>query len=105
MFEEKLEQKIESDEKKIAVLKMRLERFEKAFKEIYEEVNIAPSELTDYLSTSTNFGAEEWNQIQDLRLQLDSKLNKELENIRNPLKTSQTYAERGEIQRHWLYVR
>jgi len=105
VFEEDVEQKLESNEKKIAVLKMRLERFEKAFKEVYEDANVAPEELTDYLNTPTNFEPEVWTHIQDFRLQLDNKLSKELDNIRNPFKTSQTYAERGEVQRHWLYVR
>lgn len=105
MFEEDVEQKIESNEKKISVLKMRLERFEKAFKEVYEDAEIAPEQLTEYLNTPSNFDPEIWSHIQDLRLQLDNKLNKELENIRNPFKMSQTYAERGEVQRHWLFVR
>lgn len=105
MFEEAVEKKIENTEKKITVFKMRLDRYEKAFKELHEEVNIAPSELTDFLNTSTNFDSETWASLQNYRDELDNKLAKELENIRNPLKTAETYAQRSQIKPHWMFVR
>lgn len=105
MFEENSEQRIETNEKKIAVLRMRLERFEKAFQEVYEDVDITPKELTDYLNTPTNFEPEVWMHMENFRAELDQKLSNELANIRNPFKTSQKYAERKEIQNHWLFVR
>lgn len=105
MLEENIEQKFQTNEKKIAVMKMRIDRFEKAFAEFYEDANVTPEELTDYLNTPTNFDPEIWAHIQEFKMQLDNKLSSELDNIRNPFKTSQTYAQRGEVQRHWLFVR
>ena len=85
-------------------MKLRLERFERAFKEFYEDSNITPEELTNYLNNEANFRPSVWSQLEELRMDLDQKLNQELQNIRNPFETSQNYAERGEIQRHWLFV-
>lgn len=105
MFAESMEQKIENNEKKIAVLKMRLERYEKGLQEFFENVNVTPRELTDYLQTAANFEPEVWAHLEAFRAELDEKLQKELQNIRNPAKTSQTYAERKDIRQHWLYVK
>lgn len=105
MFEENIEQKIESNEKKIDLLKLKLERFEKGFEKIHDDLNVTPGELGNYLNNPANFETTTWNQMQNYKTELDSKLTQELENIRNPLKTSQTYAQRKEVQHHWLFVR
>jgi hypothetical protein len=105
MFFENVDQKAEQNEKKIALMEMRLQRFEKAFQEIYDNINLLPEELAEFLNNAANFPPEVWMYLQGFKDELDDKLQKELDNIRNPSKTAQTYAERKGVQQHWLFVR
>jgi septal ring factor EnvC (AmiA/AmiB activator) len=105
MFEENIEQKIESNKKKIELHQLRFERLEKGFEQIYKEINITPEDLSEYLNNCTNFSTEVWNRLEEFRAELDHKLKKELENVQNLAKTANAYSERKNIRPTWIYVR
>lgn len=105
MFEENIDQKIKTNEKKIALYKMRFERYQKAFDQLHEETNTSLEELINFVETPTNFEPHIWEYLEEYKANLENKLNQELENIRNPFKVEQSYAERRSIQNHWLFVR
>lgn len=105
MFEESIEQKLETTEKKITLHKLRLERFEKTVKQLYDDLEVSPEKLSGYLNTPENFEPKIWEQLEALRCELENKLTQEIDNIRNPFKMQNSYVEKREVQPHWLFVR
>lgn len=102
--DEELENKIQQNKSKIEQLEIELEsrwREEQAF---LKELKVSAEQLSTFVSNPNNFTEESWQELNKQQTQLDEKLHRELNNIRNPLRTKKTYASLH-VQPHWLYVR
>lgn len=101
---DELEKKIQKTELSIQELSIRLDSLNNQIKELLTELNVSPEQLTAFVEKKENFTEENWSSLAQQRQLLDEKLQRELANIRNPLKAKKTYSER-KIEQHWLFVR
>ena len=69
-----------------------------------QEFNVTPEQLTQFVEKQENFTPENWDQLQAQKKELDQKLDRELKNIKNPLKTKKSYKSKV-IDNRWLYVK
>lgn len=101
---DQLEQTIQKNELAIRELAIQIDSMSDQVNSFLAELNVSPEQLSAYLANQDNFTQENWNTLLQQKQELEEKLKRELENIKNPLKTKKTYSER-KIQQHWLYVR
>lgn len=104
-MEEKLEEKIQRSERKLLELSLHIQRLNSEYQQLLEELDLTPEQLKIFAENPENFPPPIWEQLQDEKKQWEACLNLELENVRDANKTKKVIAERGKIQRHWLFVR
>lgn len=104
MFFDTLEQKTESNNKKLKEICLRIEKLDQDMEQLFKEQGINPIEVAEFLDKKENFTEKEWNEIQEARRILDKELKVNLKNIRDPRKAKKAYNDRY-VQPHWLYVR
>lgn len=102
---ENLEDKIQETEKKLHEISLDMKRLDREYQNLLDEIELSPLELKEYVENPKNFSAPIWEQLQAEKKMLDEKLNLELNNIPDLLKTQKVFSERGKIQQHWLFVR
>mgnify|MGYP002138947446 CR=1 FL=1 len=103
--EEKLEDKIHKTEQKLLELSLVLNRLDGEYQKLLEEMSFTPKQIKEYAENPNNFAPPIWEFLQNEKKMLDEKLNLELSNINDLTKTTKTLSERGQIQKHWLFVR
>lgn len=103
-FQNTLDEKITENEKKIKDLKNRLESINFQSDSFFEELEVTEEQLSSFISDENNFTKENWDQLQKEKKKLDDKLNVELANIKNPLKSKKNLASLH-VAQHWLHVR
>ena len=103
-FKKDFEQQIELNEKKLLDLEAQNELLQQEVQKLYAELKLTPDQLNAFVSNSANFSAEDWQEIQNQRQQMDDKLQLDLGNINNPLKTKKAYSTRR-VESNWLFVR
>lgn len=91
-------------ESKIQEIEVEVNKLEHDVKELYELMGVTAEQLTAYLENKNNFSDEEWNEIHQIKQQLDEKLNRSQNNIRNPLKVKRAYNDLH-VRRNWLFVK
>lgn len=101
---DQLEERIQHNEKKFQELGIQIEKLDEDINKFMGELPLTIEQLNTFLADESNFTEEEWQELQNLRQKLDEKLQRELDNIRNPVKIKKNYDDRN-VQRHWLYVR
>lgn len=99
-----LDEKIQTNEKSIKELILSFEQHESEIHDFLEEIGISFQQAEAYISDKQNFSEEEWEELQNHKNAMDEKLKRDLENIRNPLKSKKAYSER-KVDKHWLFVR
>jgi len=105
-FEERnLQDKIESNEKKIKGLEQLVEGLDRDTKELFNEIQLSPDEIHQFISNKKNFTDSEWEQLQEQRKSADEKVKRELSAVTDPRIVKETMASSKNIQRHWLHVR
>lgn len=103
-FQDKLEEKIKNNKKKALEIDIRLEKLDHDITKFLEELPLSIEQLNIFLANHENFTQEEWEALQHIKQRLDERLQRELDNIRNPNKTKKSL-EGLRVQRHWLHVR
>jgi uncharacterized protein YceH (UPF0502 family) len=104
MLEQTLDEKVAKNEQKIQNLTLKLERMETLLSDLFKETGITEEELNTFFEDPANFSDSLWEAVQQERTTLDTRLQREIENIRNPL-TSKKRQEERYIPNHWLFVR
>lgn len=102
--ESKLENQIQNHSLKAQELAIRLEDLDREVDTFLKEVNINLDKLTSFMENKENFTDENWTQLLQEKEKINEKLQRELANIRNPLKTKKAYSGLR-VQNHWLHVR
>jgi hypothetical protein len=103
-FSQDLDEQIRQAELKIEALAMRIESLDRQSDELFDDLKVTKEQLDVFIGNSSNFTEDNWVQLQELKKELDDKLKRELDNVRNPLKNKKTYSERN-IGHNWLFVR
>jgi len=95
------EQKSQRITKAIKEISLRLERIEDEISSFYKEHNVSPQQLSHYLATPEHFSEEQWNTIQNLRKELEQRLQLDQEKAEK----KSTPPQKLTVQHHWLHVR
>lgn len=104
MFSQDTEEKLNLNEKKIRELAIRHEKLDNDVADFLKELEVTPEQLTAFISKKENFTEENWEELQNQKKKLDEKLDVELKNVRDPLKSKKALASLN-VNRHWLYVK
>lgn len=99
-----IEEKLNVNEKKIRELAIRHEKLDSDISSFLVDLEVTPEQLTAFISKQENFTEDNWQELQKQKQQLDEKLDVELKNVRNPLKSKKALASLH-VARHWLHVR
>lgn len=98
------ENRINRSEKKINALAVQLEHLDREVDELFRLMEITHEQLTAFVEKEEHFTKDNWAELRQQKLKLEERLNRSLNNIRNPLKTKRAYANLH-IANHWLYVK
>jgi len=98
------EQQLINQVNKAKELSIRNESLDKQVQDLLEEIQVTPEQLTVFVENEQNFTEKNWEELQKHRSELDEKLQRELANIRDPLKAKQKQAQL-KVGPHWLFVR
>ena len=101
---DKTEEQLKTNEKKIRELAIRLESLDKDTHSFLQELEVTPEQLTSFVSRKENFTEDNWESLQQQKKKLDEKLDIEIKNIRDPLKSKKALQSLN-IAQHWLHVR
>lgn len=102
--DDELEQQITRNEKTMHELVIRIENLDREVEEFLTELQVTPEQLSALMEKKEKFTEGNWQELIRQKQELDDKLNRELNNIRNPLSAKKTYDERR-IGNNWLFVR
>jgi hypothetical protein len=94
----------ENQNEKIEKLEKRFNHLETLYSQFLEEYGMTVEQLADFCANPNHFEVEAWKKMEEARHQLESKLQMDLKQIKNPKKTSQKYREIDQA-RNWLFVR
>lgn len=103
-FFEDLETKMQRQEKALAEVLISNENLDLEVEAYFSGYNVTPGQLSQFISNKEHFSEENWDALQERKKQLDEKLQRDLENIANPLKLKKAYKQR-KVETHWLFVR
>lgn len=98
------EKKIETHGIKIQELEIQLESLDRNIAEFLQQMEIDLEKLTAYMEKPDNFSEQNWEELLTQKKLINDKLQRELNNIRNPIKTKSAYSNLH-VERHWLHVR
>jgi len=101
----KIEDRINSNNKKIQGLERLIESLDRDVRDLFEEIEVSPQQIQQLLSDPKNFTEEDWQRIEECRQQQDKQLECDLANIQNPRSTQQAYSSNSRVKSHWLCVR
>lgn len=97
--------KIQQKKQKMRELTIHLEKLDREYQQLLQDVDLSPDQIQTYMDDPANFSKPIWEKLQLEKKKLDEKLNLSLNNVKNTKKIEQTFSERGAIQRHWIFVR
>lgn len=104
LFGDKLEEQVTNNEKKIRELSIRHEKLDLDVSNFLKELEVTPEQLSAFITKKENFTEDNWEELQNQKKKLDEKLDLELKNVRNPLKSKKALASLN-IRQHWLHVK
>ncbi len=99
-----LEQLLAKQDHATQELLIRMDVLDREVKGLMSELNVTPEQLTQFVENADNFTPENWEELQKQRQALDDKLQRELENVRDPSKAKKRQADRH-VAPHWLFVK
>ncbi len=102
---EKLEEKIHQTERKLIELSVHMQRLNREYQGLLEELALTPEQLKEFMDNPDNFAPPIWEKLQNEKKKINERLNLDLNNVRDANKTKTVYSEKGKIQQHWLFVR
>lgn len=100
----KIEEHYQKNQRKIEDLTLLHEQQTRLFDQFCQEIDLSPEELSASMKNQEAFTKEHWEILMSQRQALDEKLNRELANIRNPLKIKKNRQSLN-IPPQWLHVR
>lgn len=104
MFTQDPESHSKKNEALLKELLLRSKELENEETKLFQELKVTPEQISTFIEKPENFTAENWEKIKTHKAQLSEKLDLQLKNIRNPLKTKKTY-EKSIIDNRWLFVK
>lgn len=104
-FEKVLENKIEQNNTKIKALSIQIENINREMDSFFKELQINFDNLSEFMSKKDNFTEENWEELSKQKKMIEERLQRELDNIRNPLKAKHAQSSQQHVQRHWLFVK
>lgn len=104
MFSQDPETYIKKNEALLRELLYRAKELEKEEEKLFSELNVTPEQISTFIEKPENFTPDNWEEIQEQKKQLNQKLDRDLKNIKNPLKTKKAYKE-SLIDNRWLFVK
>lgn len=100
------ENQINQADQKINALAIQLEQLDRAVDELFSLIELTPEQLTAFVKKQEHFTQENWEELHKQRAQLEERLNRSLNNIRNPLKTKRALSNLHlAYQSNWLFVK
>lgn len=103
-FHKNLEQKIQDSEQKIKEFAQEIQQQEEELEKLISEIGMSPKEVDELLSNKENFGDEVWEELQKEKVLLEEKLQKDLDNIQDPLKSKKALSELR-LRQNWLFIK
>ena len=88
----------------ITKLAIQIENLDQEIASFLQELQVTPEQLTAFVENEDNFTPSNWQDIVKSKKAFEDKLERELENIRNPKKVKKTLTELN-VPRHWIAVR
>ncbi|WP_068468696.1 hypothetical protein [Candidatus Protochlamydia phocaeensis] len=104
-LEKKLKEKIQQTQLKMQEISINMEKLEREYQLLLEELALTPDQLKNYVEDSNNFSPPIWEQLQNDKQKLDEKLDLDLKSVRDPLKIQKTLSESSHVRQHWIFVR
>jgi hypothetical protein len=101
----KTDENIQSNERKLQELLIRFEQTENELNHFLNEIGLTPQQAEIYVSNKQNFSESEWEELQKQKKAMEEKLQRDLDNIRDPAKSQKTYSEQSQLDPRWLFVR
>lgn len=98
------EKKIQEHDLKIQEIGIQLEDLNREVDAFFNVLDINLDRVAAFASNSANFHPEDWDKLVEQRSQLQEKLQRTLDNVRNPKKVKSAYSSLN-VPQHWLYVR
>jgi len=105
VINEKLEEKIHKTERKLIELSIHIQRLDREYKQLLEELALTPEQIKEFAENPENFSPPIWEQLQKEKKLSEEKLNLALNNVRDANNTNKILSEKGKVQQHWLFVR
>lgn len=102
MEPEEEKDKLEIIENKLRELRAQIEKMEKQNNALYEELGLGPHQIQDILNDPSNFSKEGFEYIQKERQELESVLERRLNEARDAVKRD---TPPDNIRGHWIFVR
>lgn len=99
-----IDQQIENNDQFIKEVKKTLQTQEEYIDRIFQSYEVDRQEFLDYFANPENFSAEEWTKLEELRIDEQEKLDRQLANVANPKKVLERYEEQR-LAQHWIFVR
>ena len=98
------EQKQKQRDLKIKELELLIESLDRQEDQLMGSFNVSANQLTTFVNNKENFTDENWQEVTKQKILFEEKLNKEIHNIRDPLKTKKAFSSLH-VKRHWLHVK
>lgn len=98
------ERKLEQQKFKFQELAIQFESLNVEIDHFFDQLNISPEQLSYFLERKEHFSERTWKELLKRKKELDQKLQLQLDCIRNPLKTKDSYKSLH-VARHWLHVK
>lgn len=99
-----LDQKLQQQDRKIQEAEMRIANLDEEVEDLLESLKVSPKQLTAFLENRENFSEANWLEVSKQKKQFDEKLKRDLDHVRNPIKSKRAYSSLH-VQRHWLHVK
>lgn len=101
---EDLEKKLAKQEHAINTLTLQLDNFDREVQEFLNNLDINLDKISTFVENKNNFSEDNWTELLKQRHALEEKLQREIQNIRNPNKIKKAQ-DSLHVQRHWIHVR
>jgi ABC-type Fe2+-enterobactin transport system substrate-binding protein len=99
-----LEELVERQQKQIKELTIRIEMLDREIDHLHQELKLSPQQVSEFLQNKSNFSEVIWEELQKQKQILDEKLQKELENLRQPQKTKEKLKDLH-LAQNWIRMR
>ena len=105
MFEKlSIDVKIDKTQKETIELEIRHDQLNRDSTDLLNELEMTPDQLTQFIENKENFTEENWEQIQQKKLEIEQQLATDLSFIKNA-RQSQKSRQADNIAPHWFFVR